>query len=222
MDRRRDSYREWMLDALEPLAVDVAPNALISDELVMNVAFLIERSRQREFDARVHQLDQLFHNEITFRVIGPLPAYSFSSVAVTRLAREHVEDARGILRLGDVLSEVEIRRAYRRLAAEEQRRTSSEFRVSRFASDSAPSPQSVGARHASPVLASLRQASEVLLSYCRARDEAQRGQPGRRRAGRARHDGLFVVSIKGSKSEEIGPSRFGGTTGEDWGLSDED
>ncbi len=231
MDRRRGRYRERMLDMLKPLAVDVAPNALISDELVMNVAFLIDRSRQREFDERVDQLDRLFHDEITFRVIGPLPPYSFSTVEVARLTREQVEEARRTLRLGEVIAEAEVRSAYRRLAAEEQRAASSEFRVSSPTQRPLLSPQS---------LARLRQASGVLLDYCRARDDAQRGHAP---AGEVASTGspksvthppspilprkggggsLFMVSIKGSKSEEIDPSRFGGTTGEHLGLSDED
>lgn len=189
MDQRRDSYRQRMVDMLKPLAVDVASNALVSDELVMNVAFLMDRSREREFDARVHQLDELFQDEIAFRVIGPLPPYSFSTVEVARLTRGQVEEARSTLRLGDVLSEVEIRRAYRRLAAQEQRAGSSGN------------------------LAKLRQASEVLLAYWAARDEAQGGQHTGARAGPAGDGGLFIVAIKRSQSEEIEPSRFGGATG---------
>ncbi|MFH1140571.1 MAG: GvpL/GvpF family gas vesicle protein, partial [Chloroflexota bacterium] len=73
MDRRRDSYRERMIDSLKPVAIDVQPNALVSDQMVMNVAFLVEKARQDEFDARVRQLNELFHEQIDFRIIGPLP-----------------------------------------------------------------------------------------------------------------------------------------------------
>ena len=32
------------------------------------------------FDAAVQRLDRLFRNEIAFRMVGPLPPYSFSAV----------------------------------------------------------------------------------------------------------------------------------------------
>ncbi|MDP3062240.1 MAG: GvpL/GvpF family gas vesicle protein, partial [Chloroflexota bacterium] len=69
LDRRRDAYRERMLEYLRPLAIDMTPNALVSEEMVMNVAFLVERARQQEFDERVRALDSLFDNQVTFRVI---------------------------------------------------------------------------------------------------------------------------------------------------------
>jgi len=180
MDRRRDSYRERMIDFLKPLSVDVAPNAMVSDQMVMNVAFLVDRARQQEFDERVNQLDNLFQNEITFRVIGPLPSYSFSTVEITRLTPQQVEEARGTLHLGGAISEAEIRNVYRRLAAEEQRNLRPEDK---------PAKDQF-------VIAKLRQDSELLLRYCRAQSKVQRGES------------LFVIDIERSRSDEVEPARF--------------
>jgi len=180
MDSRRDSYRERMLDFLKPTAIDVQPNALISDQMVMNVAFLVDRAREEEFDKRVHRLDELFQNEITFRVIGPLPPYSFSTVKITRLTPEQVEEARDILHLGGDISEAEVRQAYRRLAAEEQRNQRPRDKL------------------AKDQFGRLRQASELLLRYCRACGEARRDEC------------LFAVEVKRSRTDEVEPARFGG------------
>jgi len=189
MDRRRDSYRERMIDFLKSTAIDAQPNALVSDQMVMNVAFLVDWARQQEFDERVNQLDDLFQNEITFRVIGPLPPYSFSTVEITRLTPEQVEEARDILHLRDVISEAEVRKAYRRLAAEEQRnlKTGDKLAKDRFAR--------------------LKQASELLLRYCRARSEAQRDK----RALTSPEDHPFVIIIKRLRTDEVEPARFGGS-----------
>ena len=191
MDKRREGHRERMVGFLKPLSVDVAVNALVSDELVMNVAFLVDRDRQREFDEGVQRLDELFQNEINFRVIGPLPAYSFSTVEVTRLTPEQVEEARQTLHLGNVITEAEVRKAYRRLAAEEQRNLSpgDELAKGRFAR--------------------LRQASELLLSCCRVRTAAKGGKRHSALTSQA-IDGLFAIAIKGSQSDEVEPARFGG------------
>ena len=191
MDRRRNIYLVRMVGFLEPLAVDVASNALVSDEMVMNVAFLVDRTRQREFDERVLELDELFRNEIAFRVIGPLPPYSFSTVEVTRLTRERIEEARQTLQLSEVTSEAAVRRAYRRLAAEGQRGLG----VDDGRADTQPA-------------ARLRHASELLLTCCQAREQAQAG--GRRR-GRAEPDTdcLFAIAVRRSGSDEVESARFG-------------
>lgn len=154
MDRRRDSYREQMISFLKPVAVDVQPNALVSDEMVMNVAFLVERANQEEFDSRVRQLNDLFHDQINFRIIGPLPPYSFATVEVTRPNPEKIEEARQLLGLGEVISEAEARRAYRHLAAETH-------------PDRKP-----GDEMAKVQFAKLRQASDLLIAYCQGQAES--------------------------------------------------
>ncbi len=147
MDKRREGYRERMLGLLTPLSVDVSPNTLVSDELVVNVAFLVNRARQQEFDAAVQQLNQLFQNEIDFRVIGPLPPYSFSTVEISLVNRDQLDAARRTLGLPDGISEAEVRRAYRRLAAQQQRSLGS------------------GDKVAKAEFARSREASQLLLGY---------------------------------------------------------
>jgi len=157
MDRRRDIYRERMISFLKPVAVDVQPNALVSDELAMNVAFFIESATQEGFDSLVRQLNDLFHNRINFRIIGPLPPYSFATVEITRLSPEKIEEARQLLGLDDVFSEPEIRRAYRRLAAE----THPCLRP--------------GEALTKTQLVKLRRASDLLIAYCRGQAESGGG-----------------------------------------------
>jgi hypothetical protein len=154
MDRRRDSHRERMISFLKPVAVDIQPNALVSDEMVMNVAFLVERANQEEFDSLVRQLNDLFHDQINFRIIGPLPPYSFATVEVTRLSPEKIEEARQLLGLGENTSEAEVRRAYRHLAAETH-------------PDRKP-----GDEMAKVQFAILRQASDLLIAYCQGQAES--------------------------------------------------
>lgn len=155
MDRLRDSYGVRMMGFLGPAAVEVQPNALISEEMVMNVAFLVEKAGQEEFERRLRELNGLFHDQVNFRVIGPLPPYSFASVEVTKPRREEIEEARKLLSLGKVTSEPEVRRAYRRLAAETHpdRKPGDELAKTRFAK--------------------LRQARDLLMAYCRGQGESE-------------------------------------------------
>ena len=170
MDRRRDSYRERMIGFLKPVALDVQPNVLVSDEMVMNVAFLVEKANQEEFDGRVSQLNDLFHDQIDFRIIGPLPPYSFATVEIARPSPEKIEEARQLLHLGEVISEPEVRRAYRHLAAETHpdRKPGDELAKTQFAK--------------------LRQASELLIAYCRSQAES---------------GGSLLINIRRLRDEEV-------------------
>lgn len=117
MDRRRDHYRQQMIDYLAPLAIDLQNNVLVSDELVMNVGFLINKADQPEFDSHINHLNDLLQNEIDFKVIGPLPPYSFATVEITKPDMQKIEEARQLLNLDRTVSEAEVKRAYRRTAA---------------------------------------------------------------------------------------------------------
>lgn len=187
LDQRRNSYRERMVGYLQPLAIGVAAHALVSDRMVMNVAFLVAKARQSEFDEGVKGLDELFHSQITFRIVGPLPPYSFSTVEVVRVDPGQLEAARRVLGLGDASSTAEVRRAYRHAVARLQRRLTSEEAA------------------AGDGLATLRRASDLLLAYCRGQDTAGKGPPDATRTG----GGVFLITIKGTREDEVEPARFG-------------
>lgn len=154
MDKRRSDYRERMINFLMSAAIDVQPNLMVSDEMVMNVAFLVDKSRQEEFDSCVRQLNDLFHNQINFRIIGPLPPYTFATVEVTRSSPEKIEKARQLLHLDKTFSGLEVRKAYRHLAAESHPdyRPGDELAKTRFTK--------------------LHEASELLIAYCGGRGES--------------------------------------------------
>ncbi|MBI3953797.1 MAG: hypothetical protein HY330_04730, partial [Chloroflexi bacterium] len=95
------------------------------------------------------------------------------------------------LRLSEEASEPAVRTAYRHLAAEAQ-------------GDQRPGDEPIERR-----LAQLRQASDLLVRYCRARGRAEAGAGGPGTA-RADGDGVFAIAIEGLRSADIAPARFGG------------
>jgi hypothetical protein len=154
MAQRRSSYLERMLSFLRPVSIDVQPNVLGSEEMAMNVAFLVERGKLEVFDGRLRQLNELFSNQINFRIIGPLPPYSFATVEATRPDPEEIEKARKLLDLGEVVSELEVRKAYHRLTREAHpdRRRGNELSKARRDE--------------------LRRASDLLIAYYRGQAES--------------------------------------------------
>ena len=117
LDRRREGYRSQTMQSLAETALDIQPNVLVVDEMVMNIAFLIQREKQEAFDGQVRRINEAFNDQINFRVIGPLPPYSFSTVEIRRPDPEKIEEARQLLGLGTEVSDKELKEAYRHLAA---------------------------------------------------------------------------------------------------------
>ena len=152
--QHRQSYLERMVGFLEPVSIDMQLHPLNSGEMATSVAFLVDEANLDAFQGRIKQLNALFYNQIGFQVIGPLPPYSFATVEVTRPSPEAIDEAKRLLTLGEVVGEVEVRKAYRRLAAE-------------VGSDRKPGDKLVRAR-----LVALRRASDLLVAYCRGQAEA--------------------------------------------------
>ena len=67
-----------LLGALRPLALAVSVSAPHHERAVINAAFLVDSETIPQFDATVEQLSSEHSPEIEFKLIGPLPAYSFA------------------------------------------------------------------------------------------------------------------------------------------------
>lgn len=75
---RRTVDGQTLLGALRPLALAVSESAPHHERAVLNAAFLVESGGLARFDGTVEQLSQDRAPEIEFKLIGPLPAYSFA------------------------------------------------------------------------------------------------------------------------------------------------
>jgi len=76
LNRRRESCQQEVLSTLAGCVLDLQKNSLMNDEMVMNIAFLLDKGRQKEFDRRLDELDEKLGGRLDFRRIGPLPPYS--------------------------------------------------------------------------------------------------------------------------------------------------
>jgi hypothetical protein len=128
--RPRQGYLEKMIGFLQPVSVDVQPHPPAPGVGAMSVAFLVDRASMDAFYERIKQLNALFYNQIEFQAVGPLPPYSFATVEVNRLDEEAIDEAKRLLNLSEVVGEVEVRQACRRLAAEDGARASELCRAS--------------------------------------------------------------------------------------------
>ena len=101
-----------ILDLLSQSCIDIKTNEVMNDEMITNSAFLIDRNKADEFEQAIDQLDEEFNGRLKFKLIGPLPCYSFYTIEVKELNTEQVVQAKKELELKDETSESEIKRAY--------------------------------------------------------------------------------------------------------------
>lgn len=117
LEQRRNEYRQRAVRELAPLARDLQSNPLPAEDLVFNLAFLVNREDLARFEAAVDRLGEDLGDTLTFRYVGPLAPHSFATVELTHLSASEIEAARQVMGLGDRISLAELRRRYRGLAA---------------------------------------------------------------------------------------------------------
>ncbi|CAN5653534.1 gas vesicle protein GvpL [soil metagenome] len=73
-------------ESLKPVAVASRSNKPIGDRMIMNAAYLVERSREQEFDESVKALSRKYEDLLSFTYTGPWPPYNFVNIKL-RLER---------------------------------------------------------------------------------------------------------------------------------------
>jgi hypothetical protein len=67
-------------EALKPSAVASRSNKPIGDRMILNAAFLVDRSAERAFDERVKETSFRYEELLTFKYSGPWPPYNFVNI----------------------------------------------------------------------------------------------------------------------------------------------
>lgn len=111
---RRAEHEQWLRSTLAGLARDLQSNPLLSDELALNVAVLVERGRLGDLDAALSRFDEATGGRLQVRVVGPLPPYSFATVGVERFDAGRLRAARELLGIDGELTEAAVVAGYRR------------------------------------------------------------------------------------------------------------
>jgi hypothetical protein len=71
---------ELMWDVYGPLrslSVSSRAHTLIGDDMLLNLAFLVDRAREDEFNLAVQRLTARYKHLLSFKYTGPWPPYSF-------------------------------------------------------------------------------------------------------------------------------------------------
>src|SRR5579862_7920819 len=84
---RATRYVRDIYETLRNVCVASRDNQPIGDKMIMNAAFLVDRSRETEFDGIVNKIAKKYGKRLKFKYTGPWPPYNFVNI---RLKLERV------------------------------------------------------------------------------------------------------------------------------------
>jgi hypothetical protein len=82
LKRERDNYKADILNVLSPLAQEVKMNNSYWELMIINAAFLVEKSREIEFDRQVEELAKKYENRVKFKYVGTVPPFNFVNLVI--------------------------------------------------------------------------------------------------------------------------------------------
>lgn len=80
--QKRARDEETILSRIRPYVHKTRTNKTISDRMVVNAAFLVDREHGPQVDDAVRKLDEDFSDRLMFKYVGPVPPYNFVNITV--------------------------------------------------------------------------------------------------------------------------------------------
>ncbi len=112
LDEKNKAIELNILDSLSAFGRDIKMHEVMNDQMITNSAFLINRNRKEKFEQAIDKLDEEYKGALNFKLVGPLPCYSFYTLEVKALDPEHVAHAKRELGMREETTESEIKKAY--------------------------------------------------------------------------------------------------------------
>ncbi|ASN07281.1 GvpL/GvpF family gas vesicle protein [Virgibacillus necropolis] len=79
----QDDILREIHDELTPLAEAAQANDPIGEKMLLNAAYLIDRSQEDAFDKKVNEIHDKWLDKVDFKYTGPWPAYNFINIKLT-------------------------------------------------------------------------------------------------------------------------------------------
>lgn len=83
LELEKEARQAALLAALTPLAAEVKVNAPYGDLMILNAAFLVELSREMEFDRKVQESAEQDGALVKYKYIGVVPPFNFVNLAIS-------------------------------------------------------------------------------------------------------------------------------------------
>lgn len=76
-EEKRETEKKQILEPLIKIAEDLKENKILGEDMILNAAFLVKKTNEKEFDKKVNDLGEKFDRRIKFIYVGPLPPFNF-------------------------------------------------------------------------------------------------------------------------------------------------
>lgn len=83
LEKKKEREAKGLLAVLKPLSTDFRENPIYGDRNVLNVAFLVEKAKEKEFDRKVAEFEEKLAERMRLKYVGPVPPCNFVEVVVT-------------------------------------------------------------------------------------------------------------------------------------------
>ena len=82
LEKEKANLKEDILNNLSPLALETKANNTYGERMIINVAFLVEKNREGEFDQKIQELDAKYGDKVKFKYVGTLPPFNFVNLVI--------------------------------------------------------------------------------------------------------------------------------------------
>ena len=82
LEAKKTAEGKQILNTFKRAAVDIRTNDVFGDSMFLNTAFLIDRTREKEFDYLVEDVVKKYDDRATFKYVGPAPPFNFVNIVV--------------------------------------------------------------------------------------------------------------------------------------------
>ena len=80
VSRWKEEYEKEIGNMFKECIEDFRFNKIINIRMILNAAFLVRKTQEKEFDKKVDELDKKYGYKIKFRYSGPFPPYNFVDI----------------------------------------------------------------------------------------------------------------------------------------------
>jgi hypothetical protein len=115
-DKKKKEIVDSVHRRLSAVSLDSSDSGIASGSMIMNRSYLIEKSAEGAFDEAMAGLGSESESYLSFKYVGPIPAYSFAPLQFKLGNFELIDDARRKLSLPERARFEEIKTSYRRLS----------------------------------------------------------------------------------------------------------
>jgi len=82
-DAKRQQYVSQLFETLQAIAADAILKDVTSERMIINATFLVDKTREKEFDKAVNKLYNQYLESLEFKYTGPWPPYNFVNIKIS-------------------------------------------------------------------------------------------------------------------------------------------